>query len=158
MRFNFSISDSTKHFTVLSLCIVEVQRKILLVQDGSKAYHGRWSLPGLGSQTHERLERVAEHGLRSTVGLIAKVDSLVGAYHTYDEEAGSGTIIFGYSMKPPTGTLKIDESTTLLNAQWFHYNELFKMPVESLRFAAIRQIVRDYRRGRRYSTAVVQSF
>lgn len=156
MRFNFHITDTAKHFTLICLGVIELDGKVLLVQDNSKEYHGRWTLPGNVCSINEKLTVAAEAGIKDSTNIKAKVDSVVGVYHSYNEDDNAGYAIFVYAMKQPRGELTIN-SDHALGASWFSYSEIFKMPEASFRFPRVRQMVKDYRKGKRYPTELIHS-
>lgn len=157
MRFRFRVTDSTKHFSVVSLALVELQGKLLVLQDASSQHHGRWTLPGQESITHTSLSEDAETGLLKSTGLQAKASGLVGVYHTFDEDESNGLLIFAFAMAEPSGIVKPDPDK-YLNAEWFSYRQLFDMPDVSMRYMHIRNMVKDYRKGKRYPLSLIHSF
>lgn len=155
MRFSYQLTDSTKHFTIFCVAIVERDGKLLMIQDGGKDAHGRWALPGKASLTNEKLTQVTEKGVRELTSMRTKVDSMVGVYHTYHEENHEGILLVGFVMKPSEDAVSL--SNDALGYHWYSYRDVFEMPEESFANPAIRQLIKDYRQGKRYSTDIIKS-
>ncbi|MDP3970258.1 MAG: NUDIX domain-containing protein [bacterium] len=156
MRFNYQVTDATKNFSAYCMGILEVQGKILLVQDKSKKYYGRWMLPSKKSSTTDRLVLVAEQGLKESTDIKANVDKVVGVYHTYNVEDKRGTLIFTFAMNKARGELNV-ATGNVLSASWFTYKEIFKMPEESFRYSFVRTMIKDYRKGKRYPVDLIHT-
>lgn len=156
MRFNFQLVDSSKQFFVYCLGVIEHEGKVLMIQDASKRYYGRWTLPVGECSVDEPLANAAERGVAASTNIRARVHKVVGIHHQYDETAKSGQVMIFFAMKDAQGELSVVPNKAL-NAEWFSYNQIFRMPEESFRFPNVRAVVRAYRKGCYYPLDIIQS-
>lgn len=155
MRFSFKLHDSTKHFKVCSMAVLCMDGKILLVQDASSKHHGRWSLPSKEVTIETHTTTAAESALKEAANIRAKVDYIVGVYQSHDIDASVGSIAIVHALKNPQDALQINSETSL-NANWFSYAEIAKIPVESLHQAYLPKIIRDYKKGKQFPVDLIQ--
>ncbi len=155
MRFNFHLTDTARHFTVMAMAILEKDSKILLVQDTTKQYYGRWTLPAIICRADELLVSAAERAVQQVTGLKAQTESIVNWYHQYDEVDRIGYLLPVFIMKDISGEINLDASRAL-NAEWFTYNQIFHMPKESFRFPHIRNTIKEYRKGTYYPLSLIK--
>lgn len=156
MRFNFQLVDTAKHFFVHCMGIIEHDGKILLVQDASKRYYGRWTLPMAETKVNEPLTSTAERGIAEATNIRARVHKVVAINQQYDDQTHTGQILIIFAMKDAQGELTVVPNKTL-NASWFSYNQIFRMPEESFRFPSIRMVIKQYRKGHFYPLEMIQT-
>lgn len=155
MRFNFKLNDSTKQFKVFSIAVLSMDGKVLMIQDATSKHHGRWSLPSKEVTIETHASTAAEVALKEVTNIRAKVDYIVGVYQSHDIDASIGSIVIVYALKNPQGTLQINSETSL-NANWFSYAEIAKIPLESLHRPYLPKIIRDYRKGKQFPADLIQ--
>ena len=155
MAYHLSLSNRDQKFKIIGLGVVEVDKKIVLIQDARKEIYGRWGLPGGALRHNETVDEAVVRGLKEDTGLDGEVDSLVGIHHWYGGEKDHNLIykifyVKNISGKPSPGNKKI------LNVKLFDAHEIFKMPDESCRHKELKLVIKDWRRGRRYPLEIIR--
>ncbi|MBI2416246.1 MAG: NUDIX domain-containing protein [Candidatus Kerfeldbacteria bacterium] len=146
MRFNFTLTDSVKLFQVWCLGIIEQAGKVVLVQSAEKSMHGRWTLPGAQCVSNQSVISTTEQAIWHQLGLGVSLKEVVGWYRVPAQTGTYGSWLVACRTNLRKGALT-PRHHTILNASWFSYNQIFRMPRESFCYSTIRTIIKDYRKG-----------
>ncbi|MFH1781781.1 MAG: NUDIX domain-containing protein [Patescibacteria group bacterium] len=155
MAYNLEIGKRDQKFKVVAMCVVEIDKKIVLVQDAREKYYGRWGLPGGTLRINETVEEAALRGLKEDTGIEGDVDSLVGIQHEFMAEEGHGFIYKILTVRHFSGELR-PQHKNILEVKLFDMHDIFKMPDESCRHSELKKVIKDYRRGKRYPQDIIQ--
>lgn len=153
--FKYSLTEREKKYKIICWGIIEIDKKIVMVQTAARAFHGKWG-PPLGSlRTNEDITTALQRGVKEDTSLEAEVDALIGIYHWYCKEVDYGFLYLTFSMKNPKGEIK-PHHKNILNATLMEPHEIFRMPSESLTHSEVKNIIKQYRRGEDYPLDIIQ--
>lgn len=155
MAYNIGIGKRDQKFKVVAMCVVEIDKKIVLIQDARKKYYGRWGLPGGTLRKDETVEEAGLRGLREDTGIEGEVDSIVGIHHEIMAEEGYGFIYKILSVRHFKGE-PAPQNKNILEVKLYDMHDIFQMPDESCRHRELKKVIKDYRRGKRYPQDIIQ--
>ncbi|MBU0731900.1 NUDIX domain-containing protein [Patescibacteria group bacterium] len=154
MGYHLNITSDDQKFKIIGLALAEIDNKIVLIQDARERSYGRWGLPGGALRHNETVEDAVLRGLKEDTGLEGEADSIIGIHHWYYPEVGYGLIYKILAVKNIKGDLK-PASKDVLTAKLYDAHDIFKMPDESCRHKELKQVVKDWRRGKRYPLDII---
>ena len=155
MRFKYILADSAQLFQVLASAIIVHNQKIALVQLGGSTGHGRWCLPFVAANRHTIPLEQLEHMVQRQLQLQTTTQAVVNTVVELEKRQSYGLINFVYAMAYTSGELPTS-TDDWLSVAWFSYNQLFRMPKESLLYPHIRTVVKAYRKGQRFDLTSVR--
>lgn len=156
MLFKYSLTERVKTFKVICWGILEIDKKIVLIQEGKRDYfYGKWGFPIAGVRVNENMTEAVVRGVREDINLRTEVESLVGVYNWYHQELGIGYIYYAFALKYLGGKLKPNHKE-ILNVGLFSYQEIFKMHSDSLTHKDFKSVIKRYRRHITYPLDVLQ--
>lgn len=155
MPFKYSLTERVKKYKIICWGILEIDKKIVFVQTGARAFHGKWG-PPLGSlRVNEDIIDAMKRGVKEDTSLDVEVDSFIGTYHWYCQEVGYGFLYLVFKLKNPQGELRPNHKN-ILNVKLLDAHEIFKMHPESLTHSELKNIIKKYRRGEEYPLDLIQ--
>jgi len=141
----------TQTFGVVG-ALIERDGKILLVKETKATARGKWNQPAGWLEVGEDVIEAVKREVQEETGFTFEPKHILGIYSLVKEEAGvthhAIKIIFlgNISDKETTG-LADDVSET----KWFTPEEIENMDLKTLRDLDIKQLVKDYFSGKKYS-------
>lgn len=154
MGYHLNLTSNDQKFKVVGLALAEIGGKIVLIQDARERNYGRWGFPGGALRHNETVEEAVIRGLEEDTGLEGEADSLLSIQHWYYPQVGYGLIYKVLSVKNIRGELK-PAGKDVLAADLFDAHDIFSMPDESCRHKELKQVVKDWRRGKRYPLDII---
>lgn len=136
--------------------IIEKDGKILLVKETKDSAKGKWSHPAGWIDVGENPVDAGKREVFEETGYEFKPESILGIYSLVKEET-NGThhpikiIFIGSISKEKTRELEEDISET----KWFLPEEIYNMGPGILRDLDIKQMVKDYFSGKKYSLDLI---
>lgn len=73
--------------------LIEIDKKLLLIQRKREPFAGRWGLPAGHVEAEEDPRRAAERETNEETGLVVRADALCDAYFFEDNPAGNGVFL-----------------------------------------------------------------
>lgn len=156
MRFKYLLADTEQLFQVVTLGIICRDRKVVLIQEGSKAGHGRWTLPYVICERSAVPSDGLERAVTNLTGLRAKVSQLVTVTLAQQPKQPYGQVALIYAMNLISGELKT-QSDAVLNLDWFSYNQIFRMPKESFLHPIVRSAIKAFRKKDWFDLEVIRT-
>jgi ADP-ribose pyrophosphatase YjhB (NUDIX family) len=145
---------------VVAGAIIEKDGKILLVQENQpgKPAHGKWNHPAGWVEVGEDPIESAKKEVMEEAGMEFIPERLLGLYSIVKKSPKDGSVIHPIKLifTGRLGKKKGKLAGDTLGARWFSPEEIYRMDSKTLRDADIKQIVRDYFSGKRYSLEVVR--
>ena len=150
----------TQTFCVVG-AIVEQDGRVLLVKENSKfADRGKWNQPAGWVDVGEDPSLAAVREVKEETGLDFSPDALVGIYSLVRQDLMQAPGIMPHAFKlifrgtfRGTPSVRNDEISEL---RWFSLEEIEAMDTKTLRDLDIKQEVRDYLAGRRFSLDILR--
>lgn len=146
--FKFDAKDHLRTLKVVCWAIVEIDRKILLIQHGRRggSGYGQWGFPYAHLHINESCFKSPLRGLRETTGLRGELDSLVCIFRLYKSEKAYDELHFVFVVRNPKGKMTIKEPKSL-SIQTFDFHQIMQMPDASFVHAGVKEVLRLYRQG-----------
>lgn len=145
-----------KKFKVVCWGLLEQNKKIVFIQEGTRAFHGRWGLPMATLKMNEDIISAVKRGVQEDINLDVQVDALLGIYHWFCKELDYGFLYIIFILSNPLGEIKPKHPEVLNTALW-DYQQIFQMPPESFTHRELIKIIKRYRRGERYPLEIIQA-
>ncbi len=135
--------------------IIAEGNKILLVQEKKKANYGRFNLPGGHVDARESFINAPVREVLEETGLKIKLKSIIGVYAGYVKLTYFVRTVFTACKTK----IKLNPGKEVIDAKFFSVNEILKMKNYQLaRADVLKKIVKDYRRGARFSLRLLNHF
>lgn len=144
--FKFDIDGDLRKFEIVCWAIVEINKRIILIQHSRKRYHGRWGFPFAHLHLNEPLLKAPVRALRETTGLWAEPISLVSIFRLKGDREARNNLHFAFVLVNPKGKIKIS-GEKIIGVQTFDFHQIQKMSDASLVHPEIKQILKIYHQG-----------
>jgi ADP-ribose pyrophosphatase YjhB (NUDIX family) len=126
--------------------VIEIDNKFLLVQEKRSDSRGQWNLAMGRKEPDEDIIACAKREGKEETGYNIELNYLIG---TYDFCLPSGQKVICHIFKSEIVGGQLAVPDDMLGAQWFSSEEIEELSKKSLILPFIKDIIRDYRAGKR---------
>jgi ADP-ribose pyrophosphatase YjhB (NUDIX family) len=143
---------SDVRLTVTCSLVIELDEKLLLVQEADPDIYGLWNQPAGHVEPGETFEECALREAREETGYDVELIGVQGVY--YDMAAGDEDINICYRARP-LGEPRYPLADDILQARWFSREELVALSRAELRHARSLRRLEDWLADKAFPLEVV---
>ena len=137
---------------VISGCIIEKDKKILMVQEGLEHCYGQWNYPAGHVNEFEKITDAAIREVKEETGLDVKLKGVLPIYAV--DKKYETHIIIRFVAEIIGGEIKFDKKE-ILDAKWFSAEDIKNMKQEELRnYDLAISILNDYTKNNLYTLEI----
>ncbi len=137
------MKPSSSNILLISGCLIEKDKKILLVQEAKKHCYGSWNF-AQGRLLKANLN-IVENAIKETkeeTGYDVKIDGLIGIYE-YISGRGTNVVAFLFKAHIIGGDGKFNKKE-ILNTKWFSLEEIQELKKDNkLRWPMMENVAKD---------------
>lgn len=135
--------------------IVKGEEMVVVVKEGEADIAGLWNLPVGGLEANEKIADGAAREIKEETGLDVTLEALIGVYQNPRRPDGQNTIKFIFLARVAGGTLRWPTGE-IQEAKWLAITDAYKISKAQLRDETFRQVIDDYRSGKRYPLDIIK--